>query len=63
MKLYRKKSTQPMEAYTEGMDISAVSVSPEDTPEPGGMIAHNPDNPADRWYVARQYFLDNYEEV
>jgi hypothetical protein len=28
----------------------------------GGMIARNPKNHADQWYVARAYFLDNFAE-
>jgi len=28
-----------------------------------GMIARNPKNHKDQWYVARQYFEDNFEEV
>ena len=39
---YRKKNVQPMRPYILGEDLSAVSVSPEDVPEEGGMIAINP---------------------
>jgi len=27
-----------------------------------GMIARNPENHKDQWYVARKYFEDNFEE-
>ena len=37
-----------------------VSVSAEDTPEEGGMIACNPANPTDKWYVAKDFFEANY---
>ena len=63
MKYYRKKSITPMRPYVDGQNMSGVSVSEEDTPEVGGMIAHNSDNPADQWYIAAKYFRDNYEEV
>jgi len=57
---YRKKNVQPMRPYVPGEDISGVSVSAEDTPEEGGMIACNPANPADKWYVAKDFFDENY---
>lgn len=62
-KNYRKKNLQPMRPYIPGEDLTGVSVSPEDTPEEGGMIAINEDNPADQWYVAKAFFETNYEEV
>lgn len=63
LKLYRKKSVQPMRPYVPGENLSTVSVSKEDTPSEGGMIAHNPNNPSDRWYVSKKFFEDNYIEV
>lgn len=62
-KQYRKVAIQPMRPYVPGEDLKGVSVSPEDTPEIGGMIAVNPINPADQWYVAKDFFLLNYELV
>lgn len=62
-KNYRKKNVQPMRPYIPGEDMTGISVNKEDTPELGGMIAVNPANPEDRWYVARKFFQDNYEEV
>ncbi|MCG6860912.1 MAG: hypothetical protein LJE70_06495 [Chromatiaceae bacterium] len=58
---YRKKKLQPMRPYVPGEDLTGVTVSPEDTPEEGGMIAMNPENPRDKWYVAKDFFLENYE--
>lgn len=58
---YRKKSIQPMRPYVPGEDLSGVSVSEEDTPEQGGMIAINPENRNDMWYVAKAFFETNYE--
>lgn len=60
-KNYRKKNVQPMRPYEPGEDLTGVSVNKEDTPETGGMIAINPQNQEDRWYVAKKFFDDNYE--
>lgn len=62
-KRYRKTATQEMRPYMPGEDLSGVSVSAEDTPGPGGMIARNSDNHADQWYVAKDFFAKNYEAV
>ena len=59
-KNYRKKHTQLLRPYVPGEDLSDVSVSATDTPELGGMIAINPDNTDDKWYVAKKFFEDNY---
>lgn len=61
--MYRKKNLQAMRPYTPGEDLTGISVNKEDTPEIGGMIAVNKDNGEDRWYVAKKFFEDNYEEV
>lgn len=60
-KNYRKKNLQPMRPYEPGEDLTGVSVNKEDTPEIGGMIAINPQNQEDKWYVAKKFFNDNYE--
>jgi len=62
-KNYRKRGLQPMRPYVPGEDLSGISVSEQDTPELGGMIAMNPSNTADQWYVAKAFFEDNYIEV
>lgn len=62
-KLYRKTQLQPMRPYVPGEDLTGISVNEEDTPEPGGMIAFNTNNTADQWYVGKEFFEDNYEEV
>lgn len=62
-RLYRKKLLQPMRPYVPGEDLSGISVSQEDTPEEGGMIAMNPKNENDKWYVAKTFFETNYEPV
>lgn len=58
---YRKKGTTEMRPHIPGEDLTGVSVSDTDTPEEGGMIARNPKNHYDQWYIAGQYFKDNYE--
>jgi hypothetical protein len=60
IKMYRKKSAQAMRPYVDGEDLTGVSVSAEDTPEIGGMIAIGDDNDA-KWYVSKTFFSENYE--
>ena len=50
-----------MRPYVPGEDLAGISVSSEDTPEKGGMIAVNPQNENDKWYVAKAFFESNYE--
>lgn len=63
-KQYKRKGLAEMRPYVKGEDLSGISVSKEDHPEEDmGMIARNPANPNDQWYVARKYFEDNFEEA
>ena len=62
-KNYRKKNVQPMRPYIPGEGLTGISVNKEDTPEEGGMIAFNPKNPNDQWYVSKQFFEENYIEA
>ena len=63
-KQYKRKGLSEMRPYVYGEDLSDVSVSDEDYPiEDMGMIARNPKNHKDQWYVARKYFNDNLEPV
>lgn len=51
-----------MRPYVKGEDLTKVSVSETDNPvEDMGMIARNPADHKDQWYVARKYFEDNLE--
>lgn len=59
-KNYHKRAVQPMRPYVAGESLAGVSVNAEDTPGDGGMIAVNPNNPRDQWYVAKQFFQENY---
>lgn len=62
-KQYRRKGFSEMRPYIVGEDLSKVSLSDVDVPEEGGMIARNPKNHEDQWYVAKKYFEDNLELV
>ena len=49
-----------MRFYVPGESLICVSISAEDIPEEGGMIARNSNNHSDQWYVAKKFFEDNY---
>jgi len=61
-KNYIKHVAQPMRPYMPGEDLEAqgISVWDGDVPEEGGMIAVNPKNEDDKWYVAKAFFEENY---
>lgn len=59
-KNYRKKNVQPLRPYIQGEDMTGISVADCDTPEIGGMIAINPADKKDKWYVAKKFFEENY---
>ena len=59
-KNYIKKTIQPLRPYVPGEDLTGISVWEDDVPELGGMIAINPKNEKDQWYVAKKFFEDNY---
>lgn len=60
---FRKRGVAWLMPWTPEINMNGVSVSAEDTPEPGGFVAVNPDNMADRWYVAKAFAEKNYEPV
>ncbi len=60
---YRRSNVDEMRPYVPGEDLTAFSVNKEDEPQMGGMIARNPDNHADQWYVAPDYFAKNFEPM
>jgi hypothetical protein len=62
--IYRKKGITEMRPYIPGEPLDNISVSEQDNPEKdGGMIARNPSNHNDKWFVAQKYFDDNYITV
>ena len=59
---YQRKGLSEMRPYVLNEDLTNISVSAEDDPESDmGMVARNPENHADQWYVARDYFEANLE--
>lgn len=59
-KRYIRKGYSELRPYVKGENLNNISVSNEDDPETDmGMVARNPDNHADQWYVAREYFNKN----
>lgn len=63
-RLYKRVRKGELRPYIKGEDLTGISVSDVDHPESDmGMIARNPLNHADQWYVASKYFKENYELV
>jgi hypothetical protein len=66
-KQYRRTQIAEMRPYEPGESVDGISISGADrdagSPKLGDMIARNPRNHADRWLVAAQYFMDNFEPV
>lgn len=67
-KSFRRKGTVEARPYVSAdADYGGtVSISPADARLPsliGGMIARNPDNANDQWYINAEYFRKHYEEV
>lgn len=61
-KQYRRTNIAEMRPFVPGEDLNGISVSVEDDPANDlGMIARNPRNHNDQWYVARKYFDNNFE--
>ena len=57
---YRRKGVIPMRPYEVGEDLSGIAVNVQDTPAAGGMIACNPEDQLDQWYVSPVYFAKYY---
>jgi len=63
-KKYKRKGLSEMRPYIKGENTANISIADVDDPENDmGMVARNPKNHADQWYVARKYFEDNLELV
>ena len=62
-KQYKRKGLSEMRPYVKGeLAHSVISVSKEDDPDTDmGMVARNPKNHKDQWYVSRKYFEENLE--
>jgi len=63
-KQYKRKGVSEMRPYIKGEDLSNISVAVMQKPEEDmGMIARDPKDHTDQWYVTRKYFEENLEEV
>ena len=63
-KLYQKTGLFEMRYYVEGEDLTGITVAEDMNPnEDMGMIARDPQNHSDQWYVRKAYFDANLEPV
>ena len=62
-KTYRKVTQQHMRPYEQDEDMTNIAVDEMVIPRLGGMIAIDPSNLSDRWYVTPEFFEANYKEV
>jgi len=66
-KKYKRSAIAEMRTYEEGEVLEHVSISEPDlengSPKVGDMIARNPKNHNDQWLVAKQYFMENFEDI
>ena len=66
-KQYRKKTPIDVMPWSEDIDMSGVTVNPNDryagSPKLGDMIGRNPNNHADRWLISERYFAESYVPV
>ena len=63
-KQYRRKGFSELRPYISGEDVTNISIADVDDPETDmGMVARNPQNHKDQWYVARKYFEENLELI
>ena len=62
---YRRKGWIELRPYILGEDTRCISISPEDIKSglKGGMIARNPDNHTQQWFISKAYFSKNYERI
>jgi hypothetical protein len=64
-KLYQRKGLSEMRPYVAGESMENISVADVDLAvgldNDMGMVARNPLNNDDQWYVARKYFDENLE--
>lgn len=55
-KQYKRKGLSEMRPYVKGEDLAKISVADVYSPDTDmGMVARNPQNHDDQWYVARKY--------
>jgi len=62
-KEFQKTGITEMRPYRLGESMDGITVSKDDYPaKDQGMIARDPKNHENRWYVNREFFEKNYEE-
>lgn len=61
-KRYRKSGVAEMRPYLPGENLAGISITVGLLPQTGGMIARDPKNHLDLWYVSPTFFERNYEE-
>lgn len=59
-KTYKFNGEIEVRSYVEGENLKWVTVGKHDTPQKGGMIARDPADPDDVWYITRKYFKQNF---
>ncbi len=52
-----------MRPYVHGEDLTGIIVENQETPELGGAIERNPNIHSEQWYVGKNYFQEELEEV
>ena len=66
-KNYTRRGVIEARPYVQSdLDDKRISIGAEDMRRPtlkGGMVARNPDNPCDMWYVNPEYFAQRYMET
>jgi dTDP-4-dehydrorhamnose 3,5-epimerase-like enzyme len=64
---YRRKQIAELADWQPGFDMTGVSISAVDaengSPKYGDKIARNPADHNDRWLVASDYFMENFESI
>ena len=59
---YPRKGFCEARPYIVGEDLTGISVSEGDMPpQEGGMIARNPNDHTDMWYINPTYFAENFD--
>lgn len=62
-KKYREKRITEARPYILGEKLTGITVCEHDLPEEGGMIARDPENHNDMWYINPKYFEKHYEKI
>lgn len=63
-KKYNRIKVTEIRPYVLGEDLTNISVSENDNPrEDLGVIARNPEDHNDQWYINRLYFENNFSKM